>query len=293
MRKASIGHAIVQDLQHKIERNEANFKFNALTDDIYAVSSLLKLYLRELPEPLFRYPLQDRLEHSEDRVEHQSNRFALLRSKIRRLPPVHRAALRALIEHLARVASNADKNKMDAKNLAIVFGAVIFGEDEIPKGADLMSVQSWKDTLMEDMVSNAREIFEDPPPTSSSPPLPAAPPGEPAPFYSYGSSHTKFGSVPPRPQSPRHTEDFTPRLPSRPTGSIHPSLRANPTSPIRANMDIPPLPSTVESTDDGSFPSPTGSASESTESEISPPPSPSLLSPRISPSGDEMSEPPH
>jgi hypothetical protein len=33
---------------------------------------------------------------------------------------------------------------MDAKNLAIVFGAVIFGEDEIPKGGDLLSVQSWK-----------------------------------------------------------------------------------------------------------------------------------------------------
>ncbi|OJA07951.1 hypothetical protein AZE42_05927 [Rhizopogon vesiculosus] len=209
-------HAIVQDLQHKIERNEANFKFNALTDDIYAVSSLLKVLIL------------------------QSNRFALLRSKIRRLPSIHRATLRALIEHLARVAFNADKNKMDAKNLAIVFGAVIFGEDEIPKGADLMSVQSWKDTLMEDMISNAREIFEDPP-----------------------------------------------------TSSIHPSLRANPISPIRANMDVPPLPSTVESMDDESFPSPTGSASESTESEISPLPSPSLLSPRISPSGDEMSESAH
>jgi hypothetical protein len=101
------------------------------------------------------------MEHTEDRgehsswcctpnnltlvlAEHQSNHFALLRSKIRRLPPVHRATLRALIEHLARVASHADKNKMDAKNLAIVFGAVIFGEDEIPKGGDLLSVQSWK-----------------------------------------------------------------------------------------------------------------------------------------------------
>jgi len=45
------------------------------------------------------------------------------------------------------VASNADKNKMDAKNLAIVFGGVIFGEDEIPKGGDLLSVQSWKVSL--------------------------------------------------------------------------------------------------------------------------------------------------
>ncbi len=52
--------------------------------------------------------------------------------------------MKALVEHLARVASHTDKNKMDAKNLAIVFGSVIFGEDEILKGTDLLGMQSWK-----------------------------------------------------------------------------------------------------------------------------------------------------
>lgn len=68
----------------------------------------------------------------------------LLRSKIRRLPPVHQATLKAILEHLARVVAHNEKNKMDAKNLAIVFGGVIFGEDEMPKGGDLLSVQTWK-----------------------------------------------------------------------------------------------------------------------------------------------------
>lgn len=69
----------------------------------------------------------------------------LLRSKMRRLPPVHQATLKAIIEHLARVVSKSEKNKMDAKNLAIVFGSVIFGEDEIPKdGVNLLTVQTIK-----------------------------------------------------------------------------------------------------------------------------------------------------
>lgn len=63
---------------------------------------------------------------------------------MRRLPAVHQATLKAIVEHLARVAACADKNKMDPKNLAIVFGGVIFGEDEIPKGGDLLSVQTWR-----------------------------------------------------------------------------------------------------------------------------------------------------
>ncbi len=48
------------------------------------------------------------------------------------------------MEHLSRVASHNEKNKMDPKNLAIVFGSVIFGEDEMPKVGDLITMQSWK-----------------------------------------------------------------------------------------------------------------------------------------------------
>ena len=84
--------------------------------------------------------------NSQGAENHVANGFLLLRAKIRRLPPVHQATLKAIVEHLAKVASHSDKNKMDAKNLAIVFGSVIFGEDELPKGGDiLLGVhQSWK-----------------------------------------------------------------------------------------------------------------------------------------------------
>jgi RhoGAP domain len=120
-----------------------------------------KLYLRELPEPVFRFPLTERLQHSDERgkslrffsahhcrmpwqEEHVANNFPVLRSKLRRLPPVHQATLRYLVEHLARVSSRSQYNKMDAKNLAIVFGSVIFGEEELPKGSDILMIQTWK-----------------------------------------------------------------------------------------------------------------------------------------------------
>ncbi len=72
------------------------------------------------------------------------NGFLLLRSKIRRLPPVHQVTLRAVLEHLARVAASSNINKMDCKNLAIVFGAVIFGEDEMPKAEDVLAITAIK-----------------------------------------------------------------------------------------------------------------------------------------------------
>ncbi|KAF8058244.1 hypothetical protein FPV67DRAFT_1565725 [Lyophyllum atratum] len=242
-------HAVVQFLQHTIEKDEEGFEFNPQKDDVYAVSSLLKLYLRELPEPVFRFPLQERIQHTEDRAEHISNNFKLLRSKIRRLPPVHQATLKALVEHLARVVAFSEKNKMDPKNLAIVFGGVIFGEDEIPKGGDLLSVQSWKDSVMEDLIIHAHILYDEHP-IPHSPPLPPTPAGEPIPVYTYGSKRTKVASVPPStptasttaPQVSSSPQDFTPRLPLRPASSIHPSSRANPQTPTRGRTEAPPLP---------------------------------------------------
>ena len=72
------------------------------------------------------------------------NNFLFLRGKMRRLPPVHLATLRAIVEHLARIAANCEKTKMDSKNLAIIFGGFIFGEDDVPKTVDLLSIQNWK-----------------------------------------------------------------------------------------------------------------------------------------------------
>ncbi|KAH9919137.1 uncharacterized protein B0H18DRAFT_882164 [Fomitopsis serialis] len=260
-------HASVRELQHKVERNEAAFQFNPAVDDIYAVASLLKLYLRELPEPLFRFPLQERLAHSEELDEHRGNDFQLIRGKIRRLPTVHQSTLKVLVEHLARIAAHAEKNKMDAKNLAIVFGAVIFGEDEMPKsGGDLLTVHSWKDTLCEDLISNAHILFQstDSPqllsivPTPSNAPSPISPTASGSPRARATSQASILGpmgppalpsgslsrsprlgrspSLPPQ-RSPPYTpgiasarttppEDFTPQLPPRPTGSIHPSQRS-------------------------------------------------------------------
>ncbi|KAH6916798.1 hypothetical protein BKA70DRAFT_1485592 [Coprinopsis sp. MPI-PUGE-AT-0042] len=253
-------HAVVQALQHDIEKDESEFDFMP-RDDIYAVASLLKLYLRELPEPVFRFPLQDRIQHTENRAEHLASNFMLLRSKIRRLPAVHQATLKALLEHLNRVVMHSEKNKMDPKNVSIVFGGVIFGEDEMPKGGDLLTMHTAKETVMEDLITYVYDIFDSEPEppkdqpepkdlpltkeqtisaSTYSPPLPPTPMAEaPIPQY-YGSKSTKVATVfPVDPPSSSLPQDFTPRLPARPADSIHPSARN--VSPTKVRTDaIPP-----------------------------------------------------
>jgi len=63
-----------------------------------------------------------------------------LRAKIRRLPPIHQATLRVLLEHLAKVILHQAQNRMDAKNLAVIFVPVVLGDEPLPPGADVLSL---------------------------------------------------------------------------------------------------------------------------------------------------------
>jgi len=215
------------------------------------MTTMTQMYLRELPEPVFKFPIMERVQHTRDREEHISNGFLLLRSKIRRLPPVHQVTLRAILEHLAHVAANSSVNKMDCKNLAIVFGTVIFGEDEMPKPEDVLAITTLKDTVMEDLITYVGLLFEEPPkrpasgsvttlPAYSEAPLPNPPPEEPL-TVELGSAYTKVTTLPPRRERPakssREAEDFAPRLPSQPQHSIHPS-RARSNNPPPASSSI-------------------------------------------------------
>ncbi|KAG8928902.1 hypothetical protein FRC02_006241 [Tulasnella sp. 418] len=181
--------AVVQELRHVVEKDETAFEFNPQTDDVFCVASLLKAYLRELPEPVFRFPLQERIQHTEDRDDQIQMKFPVLRNKMRRLPFVHQATLRMIIEHLSHIAGRAHQNKMDARNLAIVFGTPLFGEDEMPKGDNVLSISSWKDSVLEDMINYAGLLFDEkgpstPPASSISVPTnlnvtpPPVPPGK-------------------------------------------------------------------------------------------------------------------
>lgn len=68
---------------------------------------------------------------------------------------MHQVTLKTILEHLAKIAANHATNKMDVRNLAIVFGAVIFGEDELPKNGDVLSISTFKVSLNFDISSSA------------------------------------------------------------------------------------------------------------------------------------------
>lgn len=89
-------------------------------DDVNVVSSLLKSFIRNLPEPLLPKELYGGF-ISADKLS-GARRLIELRQLLRRIPPMNYETLKHLMRHLYRVSTNSEVNLMDPRNLAIVFG---------------------------------------------------------------------------------------------------------------------------------------------------------------------------
>ncbi|KAJ3332487.1 Rho GTPase-activating protein 27 [Gonapodya sp. JEL0774] len=95
-------------------------------EDINCVAGMLKMYLRELPIPLFPASDKERMEFS--KMTDPNARIARLRDYILSLSPSHRDTLSAVIDHMNRVADPKNQNRMNAASVATVFAPVMFRE---------------------------------------------------------------------------------------------------------------------------------------------------------------------
>lgn len=86
--------------------------------DINIIGSMLKAWLRELPDELFPKAAQDRIAREcigADKVPE------LLIEELSNLPPFNYYLLFAITCHLSLLLAHSDKNKMDFRNLCICF----------------------------------------------------------------------------------------------------------------------------------------------------------------------------
>jgi hypothetical protein len=90
-------------------------------NDLHVVSSLLKAYFRKIPDSLVTSALYPSFIKA-DKIENPEARLKELKRLVKSLPPHNYHTLKHIVLHLSNVVDNSDVNKMEAKNLAIVFG---------------------------------------------------------------------------------------------------------------------------------------------------------------------------
>ncbi|CAG0882360.1 unnamed protein product [Cyprideis torosa] len=89
--------------------------------DVNVISSLMKSFFRCLPDSLIPCDMYRRFIDT-IKIDDHAHRLIELKKLVQEIPDANFDTLRFLCYHLAKVTSNYEVNKMDPKNLAIVFG---------------------------------------------------------------------------------------------------------------------------------------------------------------------------
>ncbi|XP_013412995.1 SLIT-ROBO Rho GTPase-activating protein 1 isoform X3 [Lingula anatina] len=128
-----------------------------MTDNISinSVAGVLKLYFRELREPIFPTQMFDALIDC-TRIDNVKDSITRLRELITQLPRPVFVVLRYLFSFLNHLSEFSDENMMDPYNLAICFGPTLL---PVPGDKDPVTYQSYVNDLIKLILSHQEEIF--------------------------------------------------------------------------------------------------------------------------------------
>ncbi|XP_037300217.1 GTPase-activating protein CdGAPr isoform X3 [Manduca sexta] len=216
--------------------------------DPHAVPSLLKMYFRELPNPLCTYQLYERFVKAVQ-VPDEAARLAAVRDVVVKLPPPHYRTMAYLMRHLRRVSLLSESTGMTARNMAIVWAPNLLRSPAPQHALQGVAVQA---VVTEFLICYAEELFAQEQGADSGPEsleqeqcetqevelrgtescrrpksLPINPPTkllslEEARRRGRASGSSPPRSAPPAPPSPSPSASASPSAPLRPTAHLQP-----------------------------------------------------------------------
>ncbi|XP_022653461.1 SLIT-ROBO Rho GTPase-activating protein 3-like isoform X2 [Varroa destructor] len=147
----------INNFREAFERGEDPLADVSDSSDINSVAGVLKLYLRELREPLFPIFYFDQLmEISQLSSKKEAEFVSRAKDVVRNLPRPHFAVLRYLFAFLNHLSELSDENMMCPWNLAICFGPTLL---PIPEDKNPVQVQPLVNELVKGLIVHQDEIF--------------------------------------------------------------------------------------------------------------------------------------
>ncbi|NXF73341.1 RHG22 protein, partial [Sclerurus mexicanus] len=148
---------LVKDLQDSFDCGEKPL-FDSNTD-VHTVASLLKLYLRELPEPVIPFAkYEDFLSCGQLLSKDEGEGTQELVKQVKNLPQANYNLLKYICKFLDEVQAHSSINKMSVQNLATVFGPNIL-RPKMEDPVTMMEGTSLVQHLMTVLISEQGRIF--------------------------------------------------------------------------------------------------------------------------------------
>ena len=146
---------MIEEIKNCVDAGDLDYL--AQVQDVHNLTGTFKLFFRELKDPLLPWGTALSLIMCEKETN-ESKRIKSIKADLSKLPTANKETLKVLLQHLDKVQESSDKNKMDPKNLATVFGPCvtwrpIVDHDELVN--DLMNQKS----LAEMLISHCKYIY--------------------------------------------------------------------------------------------------------------------------------------
>uniref|UniRef100_A0A3Q3N1G7 Rho-GAP domain-containing protein n=1 Tax=Labrus bergylta TaxID=56723 RepID=A0A3Q3N1G7_9LABR len=116
--------AVIQKLRFAVNHDETLDLNDSKWEDIHVTTGALKMFFRELPEPLFTYGSFDDFVEAIKSSDYKQ-RLNSIKDLIKKLPKPNHDTMQVLFKHLRRVIDHGEANRMTTQSVAIVFGPTL------------------------------------------------------------------------------------------------------------------------------------------------------------------------
>ncbi|XP_059827945.1 rho GTPase-activating protein 12b isoform X4 [Hypanus sabinus] len=116
--------AVIQKLRFAVNHDEKLDLKDNKWEDINVITGALKMFFRELPEPLFTYHLFNDFINAIKSPDYKL-RIQGIKELVRQLPKPNHDTMQVLFKHLVKVIACGELNRMTTQSVAIVFGPTL------------------------------------------------------------------------------------------------------------------------------------------------------------------------
>uniref|UniRef100_A0A4W4F9S3 Rho GTPase-activating protein 15 n=1 Tax=Electrophorus electricus TaxID=8005 RepID=A0A4W4F9S3_ELEEL len=148
--------ATVQKLRFIVDQEEELNLGDSQWEDIHVITGALKMFFRELPEPLFPFRFFDQFVEAIKTKEHKQ-KIQVLKKLVHLLPRPNHNTMKLLFHHLQRVLSKSRQNLMSSQGVSIVFGPTLLWP-ELDTGNMAVNMV-YQNQIVEFMLIECLEIF--------------------------------------------------------------------------------------------------------------------------------------
>ncbi|XP_067458863.1 rho GTPase-activating protein 15 isoform X2 [Thunnus thynnus] len=148
--------ATIQKLRFIVDQEEDLDLDHSQWEDIHVVTGALKMFFRELPEPLFPFKFFQPFVEAV-KIKDQKQKIQAVKKLVQQLPKPNQDTMKLLFSHLHRVLGFSRKNLMSTQGIGIVFGPTLMWP-ELDSG-NMAFNMVYQNQIVEFILIESREIF--------------------------------------------------------------------------------------------------------------------------------------